>query len=334
MLAVPLACCVSVPQLQLACCCQPKLPAAACFICCHPAANPSSMTAPPSTCCPAAPATTAGVTASRKRPTEAAPRRESSRIRGIAADGSQVHSERQGEVGGLLLGCCPAACCSWLAGWLPAPLAVAVQAVHTSHWQQLTHLSTTSLDIGQPHPAAAPPLLLPHPAAPAPLPLQVVIVAGEVIRRYAPGTMTEEQAPQERHPLGELPFQSSNRGPHTDEAFIQLLAHAAAAASSSGSGSGGDSSGNGGSKKARRGGSGGAKQVKGALLGAAGMARLQLAEDDVAKVNYAVQCCAALCCALKSLPCLLTISRCRQGELWLWHSAVCCALITLACTFP
>ncbi|KAI3434695.1 hypothetical protein D9Q98_002758 [Chlorella vulgaris] len=151
-----------------------------------------------------------GVTASRKRPTEAAPRRESSRIRGIAADGSQVHSERQGEV---------------------------------------------------------------------------VIVAGEVIRRYAPGTMTEEQAPQERHPLGELPFQSSNRGPHTDEAFIQLLAHAAAAASSSGSGSGGDSSGNGGSKKARRGGSGGAKQVKGALLGAAGMARLQLAEDDVAKVT-------------------------------------------------
>lgn len=35
---------------------------------------------------------------SRKRLSEVLPRRESSRIRGLAADGSQVLSERQGEV--------------------------------------------------------------------------------------------------------------------------------------------------------------------------------------------------------------------------------------------
>jgi len=40
-------------------------------------------------------------------------------------------------------------------------------------------------------------------------PLQVVVVAGEVIRRYASGTMTEEQEPQERHPQGELLFDTS-----------------------------------------------------------------------------------------------------------------------------
>ncbi len=33
--------------------------------------------------------------------------------------------------------------------------------------------------------------------------LQITVVAGEVIRRYASGAMTEEQEPQDRHPQGE-----------------------------------------------------------------------------------------------------------------------------------
>lgn len=32
---------------------------------------------------------------------------------------------------------------------------------------------------------------------------QITVVAGEVIRRYASGAMTEEQEPQDRHPQGE-----------------------------------------------------------------------------------------------------------------------------------
>lgn len=43
---------------------------------------------------------------SRKRLSEVLPRRESSRLRGIAADGSQVHSERQGQVSALPAGAC------------------------------------------------------------------------------------------------------------------------------------------------------------------------------------------------------------------------------------
>lgn len=39
---------------------------------------------------------------SRKRLSEVLPRRESSRLRGIAADGSMIHAERQGEVGDVL----------------------------------------------------------------------------------------------------------------------------------------------------------------------------------------------------------------------------------------
>ncbi|EFN57084.1 hypothetical protein CHLNCDRAFT_143861 [Chlorella variabilis] len=138
---------------------------------------------------------------SRKRLSEVLPRRESSRLRGIAADGSQVHSERQGEV---------------------------------------------------------------------------VVVAGEVIRRYAPGGgMEEEREPQERHPHGELVFESSNCGRDTDEAFIQLLAHAAASANSGSGGSGGGAKGKGKGK--------GGTPAK--PMGVADMARLSLAADDVAKVT-------------------------------------------------
>ncbi|KAL4433964.1 hypothetical protein ABPG75_000405 [Micractinium tetrahymenae] len=152
---------------------------------------------------------------SRKRLSEVLPRRESSRLRGIAADGSQVHSERHGEV---------------------------------------------------------------------------VVVAGEVIRRYASGTMTEEQEPQERHPQGELPFESSNCGHATDEAFIQLLAHAAASANSGAApGSPRKGAKAAGSKAAAggkgAGGKGGAAAGSGAIMKAAEMKRLQLAPDDVAKVT-------------------------------------------------
>ncbi len=53
---------------------------------------------------------------SRKRLSEVLPRRESSRLRGIAADGSMIHAERQGEVGGWVGGwghCCWCWVCLW-----------------------------------------------------------------------------------------------------------------------------------------------------------------------------------------------------------------------------
>ena len=73
---------------------------------------------------------------------------------------------------------------------------------------------------------------------------------------------------------GELVFESSNCGRDTDEAFIQLLAHAAASANSGSGGSGGGAKGKGKGK--------GGTPAK--PMGVADMARLSLAADDVAKV--------------------------------------------------
>lgn len=89
---------------------------------------------------------------------------------------------------------------------------------------------------------------------------------------------------------GEVPFESSNASAATDEAFIQLLAHAAAAANS---GSDGASSGGVGGKQGGKGGgrhkvAGGGSAAGKKGLEAADLARLQLAEDDVAKVGVAL----------------------------------------------
>lgn len=97
-------------------------------------------------------------------------------------------------------------------------------------------------------------------------------------------------------PAGEVHFESSNASPESDEAFIQLLAHAAAAANSGTQGSEGASfpgiqaGGKAASKrKGARGGSSGssAGTAKAAAdrLGAGHLTKLQLAEDDVAKVR-------------------------------------------------
>lgn len=106
-----------------------------------------------------------------------------------------------------------------------------------------------------------------------------------------------------------MQFESSNASGESDEAFIQLLAHAAAAANSgrdagsdAGSSPAGQQGGKAGSKrKGARGGAGkgssgrgsagtGAAAVAGGL-GAADLVRLQLAEDDVAKVRLCVWLC-------------------------------------------
>lgn len=187
----------------------------------------------------------------------------------------------------------------------------------------------------------------PCPSARVPHPLcsQVVVVAGEVIRRYASGNVTEEQEPQERHPLGEaglradrggatswgshlvwasrhrldldtlrgsllgpaalhhaplrspwparrageLPFESNNCGYATDEAFIELLAHAAASANG-GAGPGSPRKGGKAAAGGKRGGKVGGATVGGAMMEAVEMKRLQLAPDDVAKVTKRQAC--------------------------------------------
>lgn len=112
-------------------------------------------------------------------------------------------------------------------------------------------------------------------------------------------------------PAGEVQFESSNASPESDEAFIQLLAHAAAAANSGTQGSEGASSlgnqtgGKAASKrKGARGGSsssgGGTAKAPAGGLGAADLTKLQLAEDDVAKVRglvaapFAWSCCCGI----------------------------------------
>ncbi|KAL4441841.1 hypothetical protein ABPG77_003757 [Micractinium sp. CCAP 211/92] len=178
---------------------------------------------------------------SRKRLSEVLPRRESSRLRGIAADGSQVHSERQG---------------------------------------------------------------------------QVVVVAGEVIRRYASGTMTEEQEPQERHPQDDLPFESNNCGHATDEAFIELLAHAAASANS-GAGPGSPRKGGTAPAGGKRGGKGGAAASGGgAMMKAAQMKRLQLAPTDVAKVTKDATTHLAF---HPTTDTLIVACADKKGNVGLWH---------------
>lgn len=115
---------------------------------------------------------------SRKRLSEVLPRRESSRLRGIAADGSMIHAERQGEVS-------PCASSGHLLVGMPALGA------------------TTGATAGARSEACCTPHRLPAPWPPISLP-QITVVAGEVIRRYASGAMSEEQEPQDRHPQGAI----------------------------------------------------------------------------------------------------------------------------------
>lgn len=107
-------------------------------------------------------------------------------------------------------------------------------------------------------------------------------------------------APRACHAAGEVQFESSNASADSDEAFIQLLAHAAAAANSGGQGSdAGSSPGSqpgskaGGKRKGARGGGSGGGSSAGAApaaggLGAAALCKLRLAEDDVAKVRWLI----------------------------------------------
>ncbi|KAI7843657.1 hypothetical protein COHA_002559 [Chlorella ohadii] len=190
---------------------------------------------------------------SRKRLSEVLPRRESSRLRGIAADGSMIHAERQGEI---------------------------------------------------------------------------TVVAGEVIRRYASGAMAEEQEPQDRHPQGEVQFESSNASAHSDEAFIQLLARSAAAANSGSQGSdAGSSPGSqpgskaGGKRKGARGGGSGGGSSSGAAaaagaLGAADLCKLRLAEDDVAKVTKEATTHLAF---HPTTDTLIVACADKKGNVSLWH---------------
>lgn len=144
------------------------------------------------------------------------------------------------------------------------------------------------------------------------------MVAGEVIRQYVGGTVTEEVQPQERHPLGPLPFRSANADAATDEAFIQLLAHAAASADTS------SPAGRGGSGKA-----GGKAGGKGAApLGLAGVQRLQLAEEDVAKVRGVGGGQGATCPPISRRfhKCRLALHGFKPAQLARLHSRLCAAL--------
>ena len=114
------------------------------------------------------------------------PRRESSRLRGVAADGSQVHSERQGEV--RAMSCHDAAVKS-----TPQLLVLLLPLLYPASPAECPR-SLSSLGCAATNQSSC----FACGAA-----VQVVIVAGEVIRRYGAGSMSEEQEPQERHPQGE-----------------------------------------------------------------------------------------------------------------------------------
>lgn len=167
------------------------------------------LNAPP----PTLPHSSSGV--SRKRLSEVLPRRESSRIRGVAPDGTQVHSERQGEVR------CPAltdlalpclvlpwqlmsyssthcwpleVCCSVP----PLPLLLTPSSRRTG----VLYSCFASSPFHAVPPSDTDALHCCYRLSPAPA-WQVVVVQGEVIRRYAAGGgMSEEHQPQERHPQG------------------------------------------------------------------------------------------------------------------------------------